>query len=78
MYALVMKWREGRESAIKGMVMPMVKRMGTCGASGIRRCRGEAEQLKRTSSGEQCEEEGSKGDEEGEGIYAVRLHQGYR
>lgn len=40
---MVMKWREGRESAIKGMVMPMVKRMGTCRASGIRWCRGETQ-----------------------------------
>lgn len=40
---MVMKWREGRESAIKGMVMPMVKRIGTCRASGIRWCRGVTE-----------------------------------
>lgn len=26
MYALVMKGREGREKAIKGMLMPMVKK----------------------------------------------------
>lgn len=36
MHASVMKWREGRASAIKGMVMPMVKRMGTCRAYGIK------------------------------------------
>lgn len=48
-----MKAREGRVSAIKGMVMPMVKRMGTCRASGIRGCRRETWlQLERTSSGE--------------------------
>lgn len=58
MYASAMKWREGRASAIKGMVMPMVKRMGTCRASGIRGCRGET--LKRTSSGKRCEEEGEQ------------------
>lgn len=46
MYASAMKWREGRASAIKGMVMPMVKRMGTCRASGIRGYRGETKQLK--------------------------------
>lgn len=38
MYALVMKRREGSGGAIKGMVMPMVKRMGACRASGIRGC----------------------------------------
>jgi len=51
MYALAMKWREGSEDAIKGMVMPMEKRMGTCRASGIMGCRGETEQLKRMSFG---------------------------
>lgn len=78
MYALVMKWREGRVSAIKGMVMPMVKRMGTCRASGIRGCKGETQQLKRTSSGERCEEESGLGHGEGGDIYTVRLHRGYR
>lgn len=47
MYASVMKWREGRASAIKGMVMPMVKRMGTRRACGIRGCRGETRQPKK-------------------------------
>lgn len=51
MCASVMKCREGRVSAIKGMVMPMVRRMGTCRASGRSGCSGEAQQLKRTSFG---------------------------
>ena len=52
MCASVMKWREGRPSAIKGMVMPMVKRMGTRRASGIRGMQaGDSATKKRTSSG---------------------------
>lgn len=73
MHASVMKWREGRASAIKGMVMPMVKRMGTCRAYGIKGGRGETQQPKRTSSGERWEGDGEGGD-----IYTVRLQRGYR
>lgn len=49
MYALVMKGREGRERAIKGMVMPMVRKKGweLAGPFRIRWCRGETQQLKR-------------------------------
>lgn len=48
MYAWVMKWREGRARAIKGMVMPVVKKKGTCRGRWNKRGAGE---LKRTSSG---------------------------
>lgn len=46
-----MKWREGSVGAIKGMLMSMVKRMGTCRAYAITGCRGKNVQLKRSSSG---------------------------
>lgn len=69
MYASVMKWREGRASAIKGMVMPMVKRMGTCRASGKSGCMGETKQMKRTSPGEGCEEESGRRGTEKEEIF---------
>lgn len=51
MLASVMKWREGRASAIKGMVMPMVKKDGNLQGLWNGGYRGETQQLKRTSSG---------------------------
>lgn len=69
MCASVMKWREGRASAIKGMVMPMVKRMGTCRGSGIRGCRGETQQVRRTSSGERVRRKAGVGGDKEEEIF---------
>lgn len=84
MYASVMKWREGRASAIKGMVMPMVKRMGNVQGLWNKGVQGRDSATEKDVfwgtvwGGRWCEVCGGANGGGGGDIYTVRLRRGYR
>lgn len=79
MYALVMRWREGRASAIKGMVMPVVKRMGNVqGLLNKAWAQGRESETEKDVFWGIMWEGGTTGAAMGEMFIQVRLHLGYR